>query len=142
MSTPLTANCFCGAVRIELTGEPVARANCHCGSCRDFYGTSMLSATAWPEQQVNVTEGATTRFPHPTKQLAQTFCVACGETVFGENRLNMRIVPNSLLARSTDGVLAADMQPTMHLYYRNRIIDVVDDLPKYLDGWDGPLHEG
>ena len=28
--------------------------------------------------------------------------------------------------------------PAMHLFYRQRVIDVVDALPKYLDGWDGP----
>jgi hypothetical protein len=26
----------------------------------------------------------------------------------------------------------------MHLSYRQRVIDVVDALPRYLDGWDGP----
>ena len=28
----------------------------------------------------------------------------------------------------------------MHLFYRERVTDVADALPKYLDGWDGPLH--
>ncbi len=29
----------------------------------------------------------------------------------------------------------------MHLFYRHRVIDVIDALPKYLDGWDGPVFE-
>ncbi|SSM87269.1 Uncharacterised protein [Acinetobacter baumannii] len=32
------------------------------------------------------------------------------------------------------------MAPTMHLYYRQRVIEVRDELPKYLDGWDGPIY--
>jgi len=31
-----------------------------------------------------------------------------------------------------------DLQPTMHLFYRHRVIDVIDALPTFLDGWDGP----
>lgn len=44
----------------------------------------------------------------------------------------------SYSARATGETLAQPLHPTMHLFYRQRIIDVVDDLPKYLDGWDGP----
>lgn len=35
------------------------------------------------------------------------------------------------------GQLPGDLRPTMHLFYRHREIDVVDALPKFLDGWDG-----
>ena len=47
-------------------------------------------------------------------------------------------MPNSLTARAHGGQLPGDLQPTMHPFYRQRVIDVVDALPKYLDGWDGP----
>ncbi|MBB3261440.1 hypothetical protein F4827_006277 [Paraburkholderia bannensis] len=30
------------------------------------------------------------------------------------------------------------LRPTMHLFYRHRVIDVRDSQIKYLDGWDGP----
>lgn len=134
--------CLCGAVTVDLIGAPAARANCHCQTCRDFYATSMLSATAWPAESV-ATSGALQVFRHPHKQMSRAFCPACGETMFGTNRLNMRVVPNSLLARAHGGTLPADRQPTMHLFYRHRVIDVNDALPKYLDGWDGPvLQEG
>lgn len=29
----------------------------------------------------------------------------------------------------------------MHLFYRQRVIDVSDALPKYLDGWGAPVYE-
>ncbi|MBN3817785.1 aldehyde-activating protein [Paraburkholderia sp. Se-20369] len=137
MTRMRSVRCRCGAVTITLHGEPAARANCHCMACRDFYGTSMLSATAWASDRVSV-DGASATFPHPSKAMSRTFCAACGEIVFGTNRLGMRVVPNSLNARAHDGVLPDDLQPTMHLFYRHRVIDVVDALPKYLDGWDGP----
>jgi hypothetical protein len=139
MSGTLAVQCLCGSVHLELLGQPTARANCHCQSCRDFYGTSMLSATAWTAESVTHSGRQAATFHHPTKQLARTFCTACGETVFGTNRLGMKVVPNSLVARAAEGILPEQFQPTMHLFYRHRVIDVNDTLIKYLDGWDGPI---
>lgn len=136
----LRITCLCGANTMELHGTPAAQANCHCTTCRDFYGVAMLSATAWAAESVTVSGAENARFQHPAKQLCKTFCLNCGEVLFGTNRLGMRVVPNALVARAAEGVLGAAFAPTMHLFYRERVIDVADALPKYLDGWDGPLH--
>jgi hypothetical protein len=100
----------------------------------------MFSATAWAADAVSIDDDVARTFKHPEKQLAKTFCDVCGEVMFGTNRLGMRVVPNALVARATDGKLDATLAPTMHLFYRQRVIDVSDDLPKYLDGWDGPTY--
>ncbi|MET4681800.1 GFA family protein [Stenotrophomonas rhizophila] len=136
----LRFTCLCGKVSVELHGAPAARANCHCSTCRSFYGTSLLSATAWEAAAVRVEDGVALTFQHPGKQVAKTFCGVCGDILFGTNRLGMRVVPNALVARATDGQLDAALAPTMHLFYRQRVVDVSDDLPKYLDGWDGPTY--
>ncbi|AHI68331.1 GFA family protein [Burkholderia thailandensis] len=141
MSATRSLRCLCGAVGVKLTGEPAARAHCHCMACRDFYGAPMLSATAWPAGQVIVAEGDVASFAHPTRRLSRAFCATCGETVFGTNRLGMRVVPNAIVARAAGGELPDGLRPTMHLFYRHRIVDVRDDLPKYLDGWDGPTDD-
>jgi len=73
--------------------------------------------------------------------MSKFFCANCGDTLFGTNRLGMRIVPNSVAARAVGGSLPNDWSPTMHLFYRYRIIDVADGLPKYLEGWDGPVYK-
>lgn len=101
----------------------------------------MLSATAWDADSVQIGDGAWTVFQHPTKQLSKAFCHVCGEVVFGINRLGMRVVPNAIVARAKGGQLDASLAPTMHLFYRQRVIDVSDALPKYLDGWDGPTYD-
>ncbi|WP_084656415.1 GFA family protein [Pandoraea norimbergensis] len=136
----LSVTCQCGSVTMRLRGEPAARANCHCNACRDFYGAPVLAATAWSPDQLSM-EGATKVFAHPTRSLTRRFCPQCGETLHGTNRLDMYVVPNALLARAHDGQLPAALRPTMHLFYRHRLFDVRDDLPKYLDGWDGPVHD-
>lgn len=121
--------CLCGNVAIELGGEPVARANCHCSSCRDFYGVTVFSATAWEASSVQMASFDARSFSHPHKQLKKTFCATCGEVVFGTNRLCMRVVPNAMLARAGGGWLDVAMAPTMHLYYRQRVVEVRDELP-------------
>lgn len=125
------------AVTVTLCGEPAARANCHCATCRDFYGTPMLSATAWPPEQVTLDGGHAT-FPHPSMSMSRAWCASRGEIVFGTNRPGMRVVPNSLTARAHGGPLPDHLQPSMHLFYGPRVIDVADALPKYVDGWGGP----
>ncbi|OEZ59091.1 glutathione-dependent formaldehyde-activating enzyme [Duganella sp. HH105] len=98
----------------------------------------MLSATAWPASAVRIVQGAVTTFAHPAKQMLRAFCPGCGETMFGINRLDMRVVPNGLAARASGGDLPVGLGPTMHLFYRHRVVDIDDRLIKYLDGWDGP----
>lgn len=138
MSAPMLIQCHCRSTGIELHGQPAARANCHCQSCREFYGTAVLSATAWPAESVRLTGGQSVSFKHPAKEMSKTFCATCGDTLFGTNRLGMRIVLNGMAARAAGGSLPAELSPTMHLFYRHRVIDVADSLAKYLDGWDGP----
>jgi hypothetical protein len=29
-------NCFCGAVKFEVSGQPMAMGYCHCDSCRHW----------------------------------------------------------------------------------------------------------
>lgn len=101
----------------------------------------MLSATAWQVEAATLGGSQAVTFRHPSKQLSRVFCPSCGDTVFGTNRLGMRVVPNSLVARANSGILPERFQPTMHLFYRQRIIDVADALTKFLDGWDGPEYE-
>lgn len=137
----IEVHCLCGALCLELQGSPAARAYCHCATCRDFYGTSVLAATAWDAGAAQLTAGQGAVYHHPRKQLSKTFCTVCGEVVFGTNRLGMRVVPTALLARAGGGTLNPALIPQMHLFYRDRVLEVVDDLPKYLDGWDGPLYD-
>lgn len=140
-SDPVLLSCSCGTIELSLCGAPAARAYCHCDSCRDFYGLPLLAATAWPSTALRVSKGAQDlgEFKHPHKQLQRFFCQACGETLFGSNRLDMRVIRNSLFARAAGGELPAALAPQFHLFYAQRELDVDDALPKYLEGWDGPL---
>jgi hypothetical protein len=134
-------SCACGASILELHGEPAARAICHCNACRDLYSAIVLAATAWPGTQVSHagTADALAIYQHPTRQMRRYVCRHCGELVHGSNRFDLVVVPNARVMRAHGGVLPAELTPTMHLFYAQRTFDVADELPKYLEGWDGPL---
>jgi hypothetical protein len=144
MSFTRQIGCACGAVRLRFEGEPAAAALCHCETCRLFYGVVVWAATAWDAacMAVDADGDALGRHAHPTKRMARHFCRRCGDVLYGTNRLGMRVVPNALFMRAHDGALPAALRPTIHLFYRVRVLDLDDALPKYLDGWDGPLWDG
>lgn len=140
-SSELPLSCSCGAVELLVSGSPVARAYCHCSSCREFYGFPVLAATAWKNDVVRVSKGLGLlgKYKHPTKQMQRHFCLACGTTMFGANRLGLTVIHNSLIAKAWGGLLPDALTPEFHLFYAYREFDIDDELPKYLEGRDGPL---
>jgi hypothetical protein len=40
--------CFCGAVELTVTGEPVAMGYCHCNSCREWSAGPVNAFSLWP----------------------------------------------------------------------------------------------
>ena len=50
--------CFCGAVRIEVTGTPEGMGYCHCRSCRSWSAGPVNAFALWKTDAVRVTAGA------------------------------------------------------------------------------------
>ena len=40
-------SCFCGAVKLEVTGSPEAMGYCHCSSCRSWSGGPVNAFSLW-----------------------------------------------------------------------------------------------
>lgn len=142
MADDYSLRCDCGAVELRVAGEPVACVYCHCPSCRGFYDLPMLAATAWNPESVTVAAGDASirRYQHPEKQMQRHFCPDCGETLFGDNRFGLIVILNSVFEKSL-GALPDSLQPTMHLFYQDRVVNVADSLPKYREAWDGELFD-
>jgi len=49
--------CFCGAVRLEVTGAPEAMGYCHCRSCRSWSGGPVNAFSLWKPEAVQITSG-------------------------------------------------------------------------------------
>jgi hypothetical protein len=50
--------CFCGAVEIAVTGEPVGMGYCHCNSCRSWSASPVNGFTLWKLDSVKIVKGA------------------------------------------------------------------------------------
>ncbi|HYN38854.1 MAG TPA: GFA family protein, partial [Rhodospirillales bacterium] len=58
MAEMYSGTCFCGAVAIEASGEPVEMGYCHCHSCRHYSGAPLVAFTLWRADQITVSRGA------------------------------------------------------------------------------------
>src|SRR5262245_52670007 len=74
-----SGTCFCGAVAVEVTGEPAEMGYCHCGSCRSWSAGPVNAFSLWPTPQVRITKGAdqlASYAKHP--QSVRKWCKSCG----------------------------------------------------------------
>lgn len=79
-----TARCHCGAVTVEVEGEPQFTFMCHCEFCQRRTGTS-YHLDAWFQRDAATLEGEThtyTRTGDRGDSLVFHFCPTCGSNVY------------------------------------------------------------
>lgn len=126
--------CDCGAIELEVRGEPLTRVYCHCASCREVYGVELLSASTWRTDNVRrrVAPGADLiAHRQPRRRMWRYHCSGCGRLVHGRNRKGHLVIPNERFRMAADDRLPAELAPVAHCFYDERVIDVLDDLPRY-----------
>ena len=71
--------CFCGAVKIEVSGDPEAMGYCHCRSCRSWSGGPVNAFSLWKPEAVKVTAGADNIATFKKTDLShRQYCKKCG----------------------------------------------------------------
>ena len=75
--------CHCGAIRYEVSGQPVYHAMCHCGDCRRASGAPAVSWTLFPRDQVRITGEA--KVYVSSEKGRRHFCADCGSSLFYTN---------------------------------------------------------
>lgn len=77
--TPATfeGGCLCGAVRYRASGQPRAKALCHCRSCRLASGAPSVAWVVWPAERFAFVKEAPARF-ESSPGIERTFCGRCG----------------------------------------------------------------
>ena len=122
------SGCACGAVELEITGDPAVQAYCHCHSCRSWLGAPIHAAALWPAQNVKVVKGADNLGHYKrTDASHRHFCKSCGAPVFvGHPGMGMTDVP-------AGSVAAFAYTPTVHVNYGEKVMSIRDGLPKFKD---------
>lgn len=128
MANTRTASCACGAVKLEITGEPVVQGYCHCASCRAWSAQPFNAYTLWPTANVVVVQGEEhLGTGKRNENITNRFCTKCGGSVMA----------HSAQANLTDvfAIIIADFvfEPGSHVNYAERDMDIRDGLPKFRD---------
>jgi hypothetical protein len=101
---------------------------CHCRSCQTAHAAPMLAAAVFLADQVTysgeLTQMTVTKGEGATPRLA---CLRCGTKVINIPHPSVRTILPSLC----DDV--SWFKPTLHMQWQDRLIDMQDALPKYLD---------
>lgn len=128
MTTNYKAGCTCGAVELEISGDPAVQAYCHCNSCRGWLGAPIHAAALWPSSSVKIVKGADNLGLYKkTEASLRRFCKSCGSPVLvGHPGMGMTDVP----AGSVRGLV---YKPAVHVHYGEKVMAVRDGLPKFRD---------
>jgi hypothetical protein len=119
---------MCGAVALELSGEPAVQAFCHCESCRGWLGAPVHAASLWPAASVKIVKGADKLGTYKrTEASHRKFCTSCGTPVLIDHpAMGMVDVP-------AGRVQGLDYKPGLHVHYGEKVLSVKDGLPKFKD---------
>lgn len=123
-----TGNCFCGAVSLEVTGEPVAMGYCHCASCRSWSAGPVNAFTLWKPENVRVTRGADRIGQIARSENAvRKFCKDCGGHLMTDHPAWGL---TDVFAATIPGVA---FKPGVHVNYAQTVLPMKDGLPKLRD---------
>jgi hypothetical protein len=128
MTKTYKGSCFCGAVSITVTGEPVVMGYCHCQSCRHWSAGPINAFTLWKPEAVKITAGAEHIGTYnKTPQSSRKWCKTCGGHLMTEH-------PGMRLVDVYSAILPAlEFKPREHLHYQEAVLRMMDSLPKHKD---------
>ena len=120
--------CFCGAVQLTMTGEPVAMGYCHCESCRRWSAGPVNAFTLWKPESLVVARGSDKlRTYNQTPRSDRKWCTACGGHVLTDH-------PHWGLIDVYAAVIPSfPFKPSVHVNYQETVLRIRDGLPKLKD---------
>lgn len=122
-----SGTCYCGNVKVTVEGDPVVAGYCHCTSCRKWHSAPINAWAAWMEGDVTI-EGETIASTHNSES-QRISCVNCGGNVAnGKPTKGLMVVYPMTLAESD-----LKFEPAFHIFHAERVMDVADGLPKFVD---------
>jgi hypothetical protein len=121
-------SCFCGAVQLTVTGEPVAMGYCHCESCRHWSAGPVNAFTLWKPDAVKVTRGAESIGSYnKTPHSARKWCKQCGGHLFTEH-------PGMGLTDVYAAIIPTlAFKPGVHVHYQEAVLHIHDGVTKMQD---------
>jgi hypothetical protein len=123
-----SGSCFCGAVKVEVTGSPEAMGYCHCRSCRSWSAAPVNAFTLWKPEAVRITSGAEhVETFSKTKTSQRKYCAKCGGHLMN-NHPTFGLV--DVYAATIPALV---FSPGVHVNYAETVLPIRDGLPKLKD---------
>ncbi len=128
MADKYRGSCFCGAVEIEVTGEPAAMGYCHCRSCRHWSAGPVNAFTLWPPAAVKVTKGENNIITYNKTPVSyRKTCKLCGGHIMTDHP------PLKLVDVYAAIIPDLKFKPGVHVNYQETVLPMKDGLPKFKD---------
>ena len=123
-----TGSCYCGAVVMEMKGDPLDMGYCHCAQCRRYSGAPVNAFLLWKEQDVKITKGEELLSQFQSSEISdRRFCTKCGAHVRIDHP-KLGLIDVRAAAPQT-----VTFKPTVHLNYEETVLHIKDGLPKLRD---------
>ena len=120
-------SCYCGAVEVEASGDPLDMGYCHCNECRRYSTAPFSIFTLWKPESVKITKGADSLGTfHSSEMSDRRYCTKCGGHVMIDH-------PTLGLADVRVALNGLTFKPTVHLNYEDKVMSIKDGLPKLKD---------
>ena len=119
----LTGGCQCGAVRYEITAEPVSVYICHCRECRKQSASAFGISVIVPAAAFRLLQGRLNTWTRATDSggvLHCSFCATCGTRVH-------HVAPGEITMSVKGGSLdePIDLSNTCHIWTSRKLPGVV-----------------
>ena len=120
--------CFCGTVKIEVTGEPEGMGYCHCRSCRSWSGGPVNAFSLWKPENVAVTAGEDHVATFTKTPLSERkYCTKCG------GHLMTNHPPLGMVDVFAATLPTLNFKAGVHINYAETVLPMRDGLPKLKD---------
>lgn len=121
-------SCFCGAVKVEVSGEPIAMGYCHCSSCRSWSGAPVTAFSLWKPESVRITSGAEHVATYQKSSLSQRqYCKKCGGHLLNNHP------PLKMVDVYPSTIPSLKFSPGVHVNYAETVLPMRDGLTKLKD---------
>ena len=128
MTSTHQGECFCGAIHVEVFGEPEAMGYCHCRSCRSWSGGPVNAFSLWKPAAVRVTAGAEHLATFAKSPLSQRkYCSKCGGHLMTDHP------PLGLVDVFAATLPSLKFAPAVHVNYAETVLPMRYGLPKLKD---------
>ncbi|TFK81926.1 hypothetical protein K466DRAFT_501264 [Polyporus arcularius HHB13444] len=136
------SECWCGNVAFEFHGDPVDAKHCHCKQCQHLHGAPFQWAVIFPKTSVRMVKNVNNSLHFFSTQRrkgvhdvpCKVSCDECRSPIFDEGRNTVLAYPSAF--KFPDRKVPLNFQPTAHIFYSERVMEVPDGVPK----WSG--HKG